>query len=286
MEVEVTALSIERMILEGYDRLSEDEIRTLTSRVCEKYEHSGNVLEIPDSNVFFIGDLHGELDCAKAVQRLVSKYENHSFVFLGDYADRGPAQIETFNLVCALAVSHPQRVHMLRGNHESTSVAKRYGFYLEVSRNYPPSVFNYYANVFAALPVAATNGTGVFACHGGVPEGVRSMQDLASLFRRSDEFDDDILFQMVWNDPEERDFKFRPSIRGRRARIFGERAFDEFCSNTGVLLFVRAHQVFEDGFKYFFSKRLVSVFSARYGGRVTPKVLRLGKELRVEILDL
>lgn len=274
------------MVLEGYSDLSVDEVKSLLGLLSDVYNGQSNVMQIPNSNIIFVGDLHGEFDCAMAVKRLVDKYPEHTFVFLGDYGDRGPNQAATFNLVAALAVRYPHRVIMLRGNHESSSVATRYGFYFEVQRLYNIHLFDHYSAAFSTLPLAAHSKSGIFACHGGVPEGVADIDDIQSENRRSDEFDSDILYQLVWNDPEEGDFSFRPNSRGRRCRIFGKKAFDEFCGNLDIAIFLRAHQVFANGIQRFFQGKLVSVFSSRYGGSVEPKVVRLGKSHTIETIPI
>ena len=105
-------------ILNGKTNVDAEEIVRMLGMLKDDYRSKPNVVEIPSSNLIFVGDLHGELDSVFQVQRLFSKYKTHSFIFLGDYGDRGPAQIETVNTVMALALSEPERVFLLRGNHE------------------------------------------------------------------------------------------------------------------------------------------------------------------------
>ncbi|MHA2096519.1 MAG: metallophosphoesterase, partial [Candidatus Hodarchaeales archaeon] len=236
--------------------------------------------------VFYVGDLHGELKSARFVKDIIRKYPKHSVVFLGDYGDRGPEQVETFNLVMALTLENPERVHMLRGNHESDSIANRYGFYMDVSRKHSHRTFQQYSKVFEALPLAGLSENGIFSCHGGIPEGVKMLEDLQRPNRHDVNFPEDIPFQLVWNDPYDRDFDFRPNSRSQRARIYGRRAFDAFSVNLGVKLIFRGHQVYSDGIKTFFDGQVISVFSATYKGRVSPKVVRLGKDFKYEPIPI
>ncbi|MFW9927660.1 MAG: metallophosphoesterase, partial [Candidatus Thorarchaeota archaeon] len=263
-------MNLVRSVIEGRTDISQDETRQLTGMLYDLYQSKMNIVDVPSRNVFFIGDLHGEFESISSVSRLFQKYKNHSFVFLGDYADRGPAQIETFNLVIAMALAEPERVLMLRGNHESDEVAQRYGFYTEVTRSFSFDVYSYYLDVFQVLPLAAMSNDGIFACHGGIPEDVTTIDDLQSPDRFNINFPNDVIHQIVWNDPKEADFRFAANSRGHRVKSFGRKAFDEFSSDFGIQYFFRAHEVFPNGIKTFFDNRLFSIFSASYRGMAVP----------------
>jgi serine/threonine-protein phosphatase PP1 catalytic subunit len=273
-------------IIEGRTKVSAEEIEQIARGVRNLYYKKPNVVEIPSENVFFVGDLHGDLSAAKTVLEVFQRYKNHALVFLGDYADRGPYQVETVNFVLSLALYAPERIIVLRGNHESEKVSIKYGFYMDVKRKHKDAVFRNYMSAYETLPVAGFSKSGIFACHGGIPENVNSLSDLQNPERRHVNFENDTILQLVWNDPAESDFAFRNNRRGHNIRTYGKRAFEEFSKNLGVQLMFRAHQVFPEGTQVFFDGRLVSVFSSEYNGRVKPKVVRLGKSLNYEVISL
>jgi hypothetical protein len=175
---------------------------------------------------------------------------------------------------------------MLRGNHESDEVAQRYGFYTEVTRKFSFDVYQHYLGVFENLPIAAFNQDGIFACHGGVPENVSSIEDIQAPNRYNLNFPNDILHQLVWNDPKEADFRFAANSRGSRMKAFGRKAFSEFTEKLGIELFFRAHEVVSEGVRTFFDRKLYSIFSASYRGMANPKVVRLGNNFTIETIEL
>jgi protein phosphatase len=267
-------------------RLDAEEIDVLVGMFRDLYKPLDNIIEIPDERVLFIGDLHGDIGSAKGVQEYLERAKDYTIVFLGDYVDRGPAQIETMNFAIALALRYPKRVLLLRGNHESKDTCSYYGFYTEVTRNYSQTVFNTYLDAFEVLPLAAMSKSGVYACHGGVPRGVDNIQQIRQIDRFNHNFENQIALEIMWNDPKDAEFEFSPSIRGGGILFFGSLAFEKFIDDLGIKIFFRAHEVFPDGVQSFFDCRLYSVFSTSYGGRVNPKIIRYDGETKLDFLPI
>ncbi|MFW9846496.1 MAG: metallophosphoesterase, partial [Candidatus Thorarchaeota archaeon] len=190
-------MQLAKQVIEGRTDLTQDEIIHLISSFCDEYRNHPNVVETPRRNVYYVGDLHGDLHSLETIRDMFLAKNEDSLVFLGDYADRGPQQVETVNLVMALAIEYPKRITLLRGNHESERVARTYGFYNAVKGRYSSNLFDSYRSMFEVLPLAGISSNGIFSCHGGVPEGVNSLDSILSLDRFDPEFLDPIAFQMA-----------------------------------------------------------------------------------------
>ena len=98
--------------------LSETQVRALCNKAKEVLVKESNVQPVK-APVTICGDIHGQFHDLKELFRLGGKLPDTNYLFMGDYVDRGHYSVETVTLLVALKLRYPQRITILRGNHES-----------------------------------------------------------------------------------------------------------------------------------------------------------------------
>jgi diadenosine tetraphosphatase ApaH/serine/threonine PP2A family protein phosphatase len=268
--------------------LEEEEVAGLLEGALGLLRKETNLLRIDRGKTLFVGDTHGNFEVTKAVMRIFSLGGFDRIVFLGDYVDRGNEQVENINCVISLKLEKPERVFLLRGNHETVSANSRYGFREAVTSRYSRKSYEMYNRVFAYLPLAATTWDGLFAVHGGMARGLRSMVDIDDLPRGDVEPIDDLVLQLLWNDPAEGVDGFAFNDQRGGYYYYGRGACLKFLEDNKQRMLLRSHEVFADGYNYFFDGRLLSIFSSTgyCGSPIRGKAAQLSSDGRIDLIDI
>lgn len=185
-----------------------------------------------------------------------------NYLFLGDFVDRGFYSVETFLLLLALKVRYPDRITIIRGNHESRQITQVYGFYDECVRKYgSATVWRYCTEVFDYLALAALIDNRVFCVHGGLSPSIESLDQIRVIDRKQEVPHDGAMCDLLWSDPEEGVEGWGLSPRGA-GFLFGGDTVQKFCEANGLDLIARAHQLVMEGYKSMFQDKVVTVWSA------------------------
>lgn len=115
------------------------------------------------------GDFHGQYyDMLRLLEIAGGHPPEQKYLIVGDYVDRGKQSMETMCLLMAYKIKHPDCLFMLRGNHESMSITRMYGFYDECRRRYSISLWREFCNMFNYMPVSALIDERILCMHGGL----------------------------------------------------------------------------------------------------------------------
>ena len=121
---------------------------------------------------------------------------------------------------------YPDRVTLVRGNHESRQITQVYGFYEECQTKYGnASVWKSCCQVFDFLALAAIVDGKVLCVHGGLSPEIRTLDQIRVVARAQEIPHEGAFCDLVWSDPEDVD-TWAVSPRGA-GWLFGDKVSEE-----------------------------------------------------------
>jgi len=240
--------------------LPERDLKHLCEFVQELLLEESTVQAV-SSPVTICGDIHGQFHDLLELFRNGGECPHTSYIFMGDFVDRGYNSVETMTLLLLLKARYPQQITLLRGNHESRQITQVYGFYDECQRKYGNSnPWKYCTELFDWCPLAAVVDGRVLCVHGGLSPEVRTIDQMRMIDRKQEIPHEGAFCDLMWSDPDDIE-TWAVSPRGA-GWLFGSKVTQEFNQINGLELICRAHQLVQEGYKYMFNKELVTVWSA------------------------
>mmetsp|Transcript_29615 Transcript_29615/g.62388 ORF Transcript_29615/g.62388 Transcript_29615/m.62388 type:complete len:655 (+) Transcript_29615:376-2340(+) len=252
------------------------------------------------SPAYVFGDIHGNLEdlhfFSDNVWNLGMALTAGNFVFLGDYVDRGMSCLEVVAYLLAMKLMLPQKVFLLRGNHETRDVngwEEHYGarsFIYQCRERFGDElgykVWEMTNSTFDRMPLAAVIDQDIFCVHGGIPrpisdssvEGGR-IKDILNVnrvaginppYEHEDEDYQQVASDCIWSDPAsehqenstvDRQTGYGDSLRGGGAICFGHKAVTNFLQQQGFSYIMRAHEAHAEGVAVSKGARVFTVFS-------------------------
>ena len=214
-----------------------------------------------NSPIKVCGDIHGQMNDLLRIFFVCGRPPQSRYLFLGDYVDRGRNSLEVITLLFCLKLKYPDHIFLLRGNHESDTINRIYGFYDECSRKYDLRVWKAFCECFNYMPVTALISDRIICMHGGISPELKKTEDIEKLARPTAVGDGGLLCDLLWSDPDPSTFEFGANSRGV-SYVFGKTPLIKFLNENDLDLLIRAHQVVQDGYEFFAEQRLITVFSA------------------------
>ncbi|OWA50101.1 Serine/threonine-protein phosphatase 4 catalytic subunit [Hypsibius exemplaris] len=241
--------------------ISEPDVKSLCAKAREILVEEGNVQRV-DAPVTICGDIHGQFYDLKELFKIGGDVPETNYLFMGDFVDRGYYSVETFLLLLAYKVRYPDRITLIRGNHESRQITQVYGFYDECVRKYGGvNVWRYCTEIFDYLALAALIDGKIFCVHGGLSPSIQSLDQIRMIDRKQEVPHDGPMCDLLWSDPEDANDGWGISPRGA-GYLFGSDVAQKFNEDNQIELICRAHQLVMEGFKWHFNETVLTVWSA------------------------
>ncbi len=243
----------------NYKILTESEVNKICYCVMEIMICEPNIRFV-DSPVNVVGDLHGQFSDLVTVFKISGVPGESSYVFMGDYVDRGENSLELILLLMCYKILHPEKVTLLRGNHEQPSINKTYGFYDECLNKYGNgNVWSAINEVFNYLNIGCIIDGKYLCIHGGISPRV-TLQKLNRIDRFEPIGEDCIYTDILWSDPF---YKLGASSNPRGSGyLFGEDVLKQFLMYNNLEMIIRSHQLAIEGYKWDFGNLCLTVWSA------------------------
>ncbi|CAI5452602.1 unnamed protein product [Caenorhabditis angaria] len=241
-----------------------DEICTMLDNLRPIFLSQPSCVEL-ETPINICGDLHGQYGDLLRIFDKIGFPHRTNYLFLGDYVDRGKHNIETILLLFSYKMILPNHFFLLRGNHESPSINRVYGFLEECVRRFKNvKVWNAFQDTFATMPLSGLVADRILCMHGGLSPKLKSVEQLRRLKRPLYQPENGTLeIDILWSDPSTFSKGWAPNQRGV-SFVYGPEACRKTCDELNVDLVCRAHQVVQDGYEFFANRRLVTIFSAPY----------------------
>ena len=240
--------------------LKEDEIKFLIDQSLKIIKDQKMLVEL-EAPLHVCGDIHGQYYDLLRIFEHCGYPGEYNYLFLGDYVDRGKQSLETVCLLLCYKIKYPDKVTLLRGNHESSVTNRIYGFYDECKRRYNVRLWKSFTDLFNWLPVAAIIDEKILCMHGGLSPDLKNIQSIQEISRPTDIPDTGLLCDLLWSDPDKDVLEYDENDRGVSV-IFGEKIVQDFNKKNDLDLIIRAHQVVDDGYEFFAQRQLITIFSA------------------------
>ena len=261
--------------------IKEDECNYIVDKAYEIFQKEESLLKIT-APLYICGDIHGQYYDLIRVFDILNYPPQSTFLFLGDYVDRGKQSLECLLLLLCLKIQFPEKIFLIRGNHESEALNKIYGFFDECKRRLSIKCFKKITNLFNIMPISALINENILCMHGGLSKDLQNVEQINKILRPTEVPDEGLLCDLLWSDPNDQLNEDFGSNERNVSITFSKDYVKNFVEKNNLDLICRAHQVVEEGFEFFADMKLVTIFTApNYMGEFDNNggILEVGEDL-------
>lgn len=239
---------------------SESKVEQLTSSLRSVLLEEQTVVKLK-GNVVIFGDIHGNFEFLVSVMNAIQFTNDTKFLFLGNYVDKGSASVETMLYLTLLKLQCPERVILLRGNHENRRISYAYGFFEQSIKKYgTDNVWRYFTDLFDYLPIAATVNETFFCVHSGLSKKLQTINQLRMIDRVEETPTEGLLCDLLWSDPSDGS-GWGANERGYGC-TYGRDVFEEFMTRNSFKTMIKGNEFAQSGVSKRWDNKLISVWSA------------------------
>ncbi|CAA2977990.1 serine threonine- phosphatase 5 isoform X2 [Olea europaea subsp. europaea] len=192
-------------------------------------------LNVPTGKHFTVcGDVHDQFyDLLNIFELNGLPSEDNPYLFNGDTVDRGSFSLEVILTLFSFKCMSPSAIYIARGNHESRSMNKIYGFEGEVKSKLSDKFVELFAEVFCCLPLAHVINEKIFVVHGGLfsVDGVK-----LSGIRKIDRFCEPPEEDLVVRSHEVKDEGYEIEHDGKLNTVFSAPNYRDQMGNKGAFI--------------------------------------------------
>ncbi|KAI8065262.1 serine/threonine-protein phosphatase 2B catalytic subunit A1 [Gongronella butleri] len=244
-------------------RLTEEQALHIIEKGSEILRNEPNLLEV-SAPITVCGDIHGQYYDLMKLFEVGGDPENTTYLFLGDYVDRGYFSIECVLYLWALKMWYPNSLFLLRGNHECRHLTDYFTFKIECQHKYSERIYEACMESFCCLPLAAVMNRQFLCVHGGLSPELQTLDDLRMIDRFREPPTQGLMCDLLWADPLE-DFGSEKTnelythnhVRGC-SYFFSYQAACQFLERNNLLSIIRAHEAQDAGYRMYRKSRATS----------------------------